>query len=147
MTSTGNTAKDALQAKTESLLYAYEQAVARGNPNDSLYQTMVYGQAAQSIADEVQQFAQVGQRPIGTIKFYAFQVNTRSFSNGVTAADVDFCEDNSQTDLLDTKTGATSPPPTGASRQSIWDVGFQTVKGKSTVETVEIQPGGSLCTE
>jgi hypothetical protein len=147
MTSTGNAAQDALLTKTKSLLYAYEQAVARANPNDALYQSMVYGQAAQSISDEIQEFARVDQRPIGTIKFYAFRANTRSFSNGVTAADVDFCEDNSQTEMLDSKTGATAPPPTGAAQQSSWDVGFLTVKGKSTIQNVVVRPGGSACTE
>lgn len=147
MTSTGNAAEDVLQAKTKSLLYAYEEAVARANPNDPLYQSMVSGSAALSIASEVREFAQAGQRPIGVIKFYAFQVSTRSFSGGVSASDVDFCEDTSQTRMLVTKTGATAAPPTtGASEQSLWDVGYLTEKGKSTVELVDIQPGGSSCT-
>lgn len=146
LTSTGNASEDALLTKTKSLLYAYEQAVARANPNDSLYQSMVSGSAALSIASEVQEFVQAGQRPIGVIKFYAFQVSSRSFSGGVSAADVTFCEDNSQTEMLVTKSGATAAPPTGASEQSFWDIGYLTESGKSTVESVEIQPGGSSCT-
>jgi hypothetical protein len=143
MTSTGNAAEDVLLAKTKSLLYAYEQAVARANPNDPLYQSMVSGSAALSIASEVQEFVQAGQRPIGVIRFYGFQVSTRSYSNGVSAADVNF---NSQTRMLVTKPGATAAPATSASRQSHWDIGYLTEKGKSTVELADIQPGGSSCT-
>jgi hypothetical protein len=146
MTSTGNAAEDVLLAKTKSLLYAYEEAVARANPNDPLYQTMVSGSAALSIASEVREFAQAGQRPIGVIKFYSFQVSTRSFSGGVSAADVTFCEDTSQTQMLVTKTGATAAAPTSASDQSDWDVGYLVEKGKSTIESVIIRPGGSACT-
>jgi hypothetical protein len=147
MTSTGIASEDLLLTKTKSLLYAYEEAVAQGNPNDPLYRSMVTaGSAVLSIASEVQEFVQAGQRPIGVIKFYDFQVGSRSFSGGVSAADVDFCEDNSQTRMLVTKTGATAAPPTSASEQSLWDIGYLTQSGKSTVETVEIQPGGSSCT-
>ena len=146
MTSTGNAAKDVLLTKTKSLLYAYEEAVARANPNDPLYQSMVSGSAALSIASEVREFVQAGQRPIGVIRFYSFQASVRSFADGVSAADVDFCEDNSQTRMLVTKTGATAAPATSASGQSHWDVGYLTEKGKSTVELVEIEPGGSSCT-
>lgn len=145
MSSTGNAAKDALLTKTKSLLYAYEQAVARANPNDPLYQSMVSGPAAVSIASEIQGFATAGQRPIGVIKFYGFAADVHSYSSTLSAADITFCEDTSRTQMLVTKTGATAAPPTGASAPTDWDVGYLTKNGKSTVESVVIRPGGSAC--
>ena len=147
LTSTGNAAEDALLTKTKALLYAYEQAVARANPTDSLYQSMVSGPASVSIASEIQGFVKAGQRPIGVIKFYAFAAAVQSYSQGYSAADVTFCEDNSRTAMLVTATGATAAPPTGSGATSNWDVGYLINGGKTTVESVVIRPGGSACTQ
>lgn len=147
LTSTGNAAQDALLTKTKSLVYAYEQAVARANPNDSLYQSMVSGPASVSIESEIQGFVRSGQRPVGVIKFYAFKADVHSYSAGFAAADVTFCEDNSQTSMLVTKTGATAAPPAGASTPSYWDVGYLTRNGTTSVQSVVIRPGGSACTQ
>lgn len=141
MTATGDAAKDALLTKTKSLVYAFEQAVARANPNDGLYQTMVSGAGSTAVYAQIEQFAQAGQRPIGVIRFYGFTVLQRA-----PAADVMFCEDTSQTQLLNTKSGATTEPAAGNGTQSYWDVGYLTLGGKSTIESVAIRPGGSACT-
>lgn len=141
MTPTGNAAKDALLTKTKTLVYAFEQAVARANPNDGLYQTMISGAGSTAVYAQIEQFVQAGRRPIGVIRFYGFTVLQRA-----PAADVMFCEDTSHTQLLDTKSGATTGPAASGATQSYWDVGYLTLKGKSTIESVAIRPGGSACT-
>lgn len=146
LTSTGNAAEDALLSNTKSLIYAYEQAVARANPNDSLYQSMVSGPASVSIESEIQGFVKAGQRPVGVIRFYAFDAAVHAYS-GFSAADVTFCEDNSRTEMLVTSSGATTAPPTSASTPSYWDVGYLTRNGKSSIQSVVIRPGGSACTQ
>lgn len=140
--STGDADKDALLTKTRALLYAFEQAVAQGNPNASLYQSMLSGGGSTAVYAQVAQFTQDGQRPVGSLRFYGFTVVVRS-----PAADVLFCEDTSQTELLDTKSGSTTAASTTGDAQSHWDIGYLTLNNKSTIESVVIRAGGSACTD
>lgn len=146
LTSTGNAAKDALLTKTKALLYAYEQAVARANPTDSLYQSMVSGPALLGVESEIEGFVKAGRRPIGVIKFYAFAADVHTYTADFSAADVTFCEDTSRTSMLVTATGATAAPPSGSNSPSGWDVGYLINGAKTTVESVVVRPGGSTCT-
>jgi hypothetical protein len=142
MPSTGDAAKDALLTKTRALLYAFEQAVAQGNPNAPLYQSMLSGGGSTAVYAQVAQFTQDGQRPVGSLKFYGFTVVVRA-----PAADVLFCEDTSQTELLDTKSGSTTAASATGGAQNYWDIGYLTLNGKSTIESVVIRAGGSACTD
>ena len=118
---TGDPTQDALVARTRDLLMAYEQAVSRNAPNDSLYQSLTTSFARGNLYSMIDVFAKAGQRPTGTVRFYRFSVR---FTGKV--ADVFFCQDTSKVVPVSFRTGQrTGAAATGAAAFSWWDTAFE----------------------
>jgi hypothetical protein len=107
------------------MLMAYEQAVSRNAPRDSLYQTLTTSFARGNLYSMINTFAQAGQRPTGSVRFYRFSVK---FTGKV--ADVFFCQDTSKVLPVSFKTGQkTGAAATGSAAFSWWDTAFEKNSG------------------
>lgn len=118
---TGDSNQDALLARTHDMLMAYEQAVSRNAPSDGLYQSLTTSFARGNLYSMIDAFAQAGERPTGSVRFYRFSVK---FTGKV--ADVFFCQDTSKVVPVNFKTGQkTGTVATGTAAFSWWDTAFQ----------------------
>ena len=118
---TGDPTQDALLARTRDMLMAYEQAVSRNAPSDSLYQSLTTSFARGNLYSMISVFSQAGERPTGSVRFYRFSVR---FTGKV--ADVFFCQDTSKTVPVSSKTGQkTGAAATGTAAFSWWDTAFE----------------------
>ena len=121
ITSTGDATQDALLARTRDMLMAYEQAVSRNAPSDSLYQSLTTSFARGNLYSMINTFVQTGERPTGSVRFYRFSVR---FTGKV--ADVFFCQDTSKVVPVTFKTGQkTGAAATGTAAFSWWDTAFE----------------------
>ncbi len=122
---TGDATKDALIGRTRDMLLAYEQAVSRNAPRDGLYQSLTTSFARGNLFSMIDAFAQAGERPTGTVRFYRFNVR---FTGKV--ADVFFCQDTSKVVPVSFKTGQkTGAAATGTAAFSWWDTAFEKDSG------------------
>ncbi|HEV2345733.1 MAG TPA: hypothetical protein VGS97_16660 [Actinocrinis sp.] len=118
---TGDPAKDGLLTRTHDMLMAYEQAVSRNAPKDSLYQSLTTSFARGNLYSMIDTFTRAGERPTGTVRFYGFSVR---FTGKV--ADVFFCQDTSKVQPVSFKTGRkTGAVATGTAAYSWWDTAFE----------------------
>lgn len=118
---TGDATQNALLAQTHDMLMAYEQAVSRNAPNDSLYQSLTTSFARGNLYSMINTFARAGERPTGSVRFYRFNVR---FTGKV--ADVFFCQDTSKVVPVSFKTGQkTGAAATGTAAFSWWDTAFE----------------------
>lgn len=118
---TGDPTQDALLARTRDMLMAYEQAVSRNAPTDSLYQSLTTSFARTNLYSMIDTFAQAGERPTGSVRFYRFSVR---FTGKV--ADVFFCQDTSKVVPVGFKSGQrTGAAATGSAAFSWWDTAFE----------------------
>jgi hypothetical protein len=118
---TGDATQDALLARTRDMLLAYEQAVSRNAPRDGLYQSLTTSFARGNLYSMIDTFAQAGERPTGSVRFYRFSVR---FTGKV--ADVFFCQDTSKVVPVSFKTGQkTGAVATGSAAVSWWDTAFE----------------------
>ena len=118
---TGDPKQDTLLARTQDMLMAYEQAVSRNAPHDSLYQSLTTSFARGNLYSMINVFAQAGERPTGSVRFYRFSVK---FTGKI--ADVFFCQDTSKVVPVSFKTGhKTGAAATGTAAFSWWDTAFE----------------------
>jgi hypothetical protein len=121
----GDPTRDALLAQTRAMLMAYEQAVSRNAPSDALYQSLTTANARINLYSMINTFAQAGERPTGSVRFYQFTAKTSG-----TVADVLFCEDTSKAVPVSFKTGQrTGAATTGTAAFSSWDTAFKKGSG------------------
>jgi hypothetical protein len=140
---TGSPIQIQLLTQAKALILAYEQAVERNNPKDPLYQSMITGLAATNLAASVSNYETSAQRPTGTDLFYDFSTQVTTI-----AADVLFCENRAQVDLVNFKTGA--PLSNTDNGKQYWDVGFNH-KSDGTwivayVSALTVTAGSNQCT-
>jgi hypothetical protein len=140
---TGSPVQIQLLTQAKALILAYEQAVERNNPKDPLYQSMITGLAATNLAASVSNYETSAQRPTGTDLFYDFSTQVTTI-----AADVLFCENRAQVDLVNFKTGA--PMSNSDNGKQYWDVGFNH-KSDGTwtiayVSALTVTAGSNQCT-
>jgi len=122
---TGDATQDALMSQTRAMLMAYEQAVSRNAPNDALYQSLTTSFARGNLYSMINTFAQAGERPTGSVRFYGFNVK---FTGKV--ADVFFCQDTSKVVPVSFKTGQKKgAAATGTAAFSWWDTAFEKNSG------------------
>lgn len=122
---TGDPTTDSLLSRTHDMLMAYEQAVSRDAPKDSLYQSLTTSFARGNLYSMINTFAQAGERPTGSVRFYGFNVK---FTGKV--ADVFFCQDTSKVVPVSFKTGQkTGAVATGTAAFSWWDTAFEKDSG------------------
>jgi hypothetical protein len=132
-----------LLTQAKALILAYEQAIERNNPKDPLYQSMVTGLAATNLAASITTYQAAQQRPTGTLEFYQFSTDVTAI-----AADVLFCENRSQVNLVNFKTGA--PMTNDDNGKQHWDIGFNH-KSDGTwviayVSALTVTAGSTQCT-
>jgi hypothetical protein len=139
---TGDAAQDALLAQTRAMLMAYEQAVSRNAPDDSLYKSLTSGTARANLYSMISVFAEAHERPTGSVRFYEFTAKP-----GGKYADVLFCQDTSKVVPVDFKTGAkTGAAATGTAAYSYWDTGFKKDSGGAwTIAYASSQVGRQSC--
>ena len=127
ITPTGDATKDGLLSQARALIMAYEQAVSRNNPSDSLYQSMTSQRARLNLYSMIDAFRQAGRRPSGSERFYQFSALPQS---KVPAADVLFCDDSSKVVPVGLKSGKpVGAAATGSAARTWWDVGFEKSSG------------------
>ncbi len=138
----GDATQDALIQQARAMLMAYEQAVSRNAPNDSLYQSLTTAKARTNLYSMVGVFAAAGERPTGSVRFYQFTAKPVG-----SVADVLFCEDTSKVVPVSFTTGQkTGAAATGSAAYSWWDTGFKKDSGgKWTIVYVASQVGRQSC--
>jgi hypothetical protein len=138
----GDATQDALIQQTRAMLMAYEQAVSRNAPSDSLYQSLTTAKARTNLYSMVGVFAAAGERPTGSVRFYQFTAKPVG-----SVADVLFCEDTSKVVPVGFTTGQkTGAAATGTAAFSWWDTGFKKDSGgKWTIVYVASQVGRQSC--
>jgi hypothetical protein len=118
---TGDATRDSLLTRTHDMLMAYEQAVSRNAPKDSLYQSLTTSFARGNLYSMINTFTRAGERPTGSVRFYGFSVK---FTGKV--ADVFFCQDTSKVVPVSFRTGQkTGAAATGTAAFSWWDTAFE----------------------
>lgn len=139
---TADQTQAALVAYARQLLYAYEQALARGKPTDALAQSLVTGQADVQLTQLLGQSAGKGTRPSGTVTFFRV---TPSIAGGFEG--VGLCENDSQAVPVSVTTGARKGgAPTGGSALRQWNMGFaKDGSGKLRINYLTTQLGSSAC--
>ena len=133
----------AVTADAKAMVYAFEEALAKGTPNDPLLQSLVTQQAGVQITELILQFNASKTRPSGTVTFFRV---TPSQSGGFYG--VGFCEDDTKaipvTVQGDTPKGSA---PTGPNAMREWLVGFSQDKtGKFVIDHLSTQTGVKACT-
>jgi hypothetical protein len=132
----------AVSADAKSLVYAFEEALARGSASDPLVHTLVTQQADVQITELLIQLTGKKTRPSGTVTFFRVTPTTEGgfYSVG-------FCEDDSKavpvTVQGDSPTGSA---PSGSSALRQWEITF--VKGnlaKPQINNFFTQVGGKAC--
>jgi len=138
---TGDPTQDALLARTRDMLMAYEQAVSRNAPNDSLYQSLTTSFARGNLDSMISVFARTGERPTGSVRFYRFTVK---FTGKV--ADVFFCQDTSKVVPVSFKTGQPKgAAATGTAAFSWWDTAFKNSGGAWAIVYASSLVGRESC--
>jgi hypothetical protein len=139
---TGDPVQDALLSQTRAMLMAYEQAVSRNAPADGLYQNLTTSNARINLYSMINTFAQAGERPTGSVRFYQFSAKPSG-----SVADVLFCQDTSNVVPVDFKSGKlTGAAATGTAAFSSWDTGFKKGSGGTwTIVYAAAQVGRQSC--
>lgn len=132
----------AVTADAKSLVYAYEEALARGSARDPLVHTLVTQQADVQMTELLIQLTGKKTRPSGTVTFFRVTPTTESgyYSVG-------FCEDDSRAIPVsvqgDTRQG-NAPTGSGALRQ--WEITFTTGDPtKAQIDNFFTQVGSKAC--
>lgn len=133
----------AVTADAKAMVYAFEEALARGDVHDPLVHTTVTQQADLQITELLTQLTGKKTRPSGTLTFFRV---TPSQTNGFFG--VAFCEDDTKavpvTVQGDAKQGS-APSGNNALRQ--WGVSFgKDAKGNLVINYLSTQVGGRACT-
>jgi predicted small lipoprotein YifL len=132
----------AVSADAKSLVYAFEEALAKGSPADPLVHTLVTQQADVQITELLIQLTGKKTRPSGTLTFFRVTPTTESgfYSVG-------FCEDDSKATPVTVQGDARQgSAPTGSNALRQWEITF--VKGnlaKPQINNFFTQVGGKAC--
>jgi hypothetical protein len=132
-----------ITAQVKLVVYAYEEALARGNADDPLVHTLVTEYADVQITQVLTQLAAGKTRPSGTITFFKV---TPSETNGFYG--VALCEDDSKaTPVTVQGDSPKGPAPTGTSALRQWSFSFAKDKatGKLVIDYLSTQAGSSSC--
>jgi hypothetical protein len=129
-------------ADAKQLIYAFEQALARGSTTDPLVRSLVTQQADLQMTQLLTQLTQKKTRPSGTVRFFRVTpTHTGDFYG------VGFCEDDSKAAPVSVKNGSSrGSAPTGDSALRQWDVGFAAASGgKLQIDYLLTRVGSSAC--
>lgn len=131
-----------ITADVKSVVYAYEEALARGNADDPLVHTLVTKYADVQITQLLTQLTANKTRPSGTVTFFKV---TPSQTNGFYG--VAFCEDD--TKAVPVTVQGDSPKgsaPTGSNALRQWAFSFaKDNAGKLTIDYLSTQAGSRSC--
>jgi hypothetical protein len=131
-----------ITADVKSVVYAYEEALARGNADDPLVHTLVTKYADVQITQLLTQLTANKTRPSGTVTFFRV---TPSETNGFYG--VAFCEDDSK--AVPVTVQGDSPKgsaPTGSNALRQWAFSFaKDNTGKLTIDYLSTQAGSRSC--
>lgn len=130
-------------AQAKLMVYAFEEALARGDAHDPLLRTVVTDQADLAVTQLLIQLTGKKTRPSGTVTFFKV---TPSQTNGFFG--VGFCEDDSKavpvTVQGDARDGSA---PSGSNAVRQWEVSFgKDSAGNLQINYLTTQVGGRACT-
>jgi len=133
----------AVTADAKAMVYAYEEALARGSVQDPLVHTLVTQQADLQITELLTQLIGKKTRPSGTVTFFKV---TPSQTNGFFG--VAFCEDDTKAVPVTVQGDARQGnAPTGSNALRQWGVSFgKDAKGNLVINYLSTQVGGRACT-